>query len=52
MGLEIYNMVKDIIGTLPIELNFVYGLGTIFVLIMIFLVAASPFIFIYKWFVK
>ena len=50
MGLEIYNMVKDILGTLPVELNWVYGFGTIFVLAMVIVVAASPFVFIYKWF--
>lgn len=36
MGLEIYNMVKEVIGTLPVELEFIYGLGTILIFVMLF----------------
>lgn len=36
MGLEIYNTVKEIIGTLPVELEFIYGIGTILIFAMLF----------------
>ena len=35
MALEIYNMVVSIIGPVPIQFEFVYAIGAIFVFIMI-----------------
>lgn len=48
MGLDIYNMVVDILGELPLELHFLYALGTIFVLILVLFCAMLPFIVVYK----
>ena len=53
MFLNIYNMVKEVLGVLPIELEWVYGVGTIIVFYMIMVVIFFPFTFIYggrKWF--
>lgn len=35
MYLEIYNMVKEVIGGVPVEMEFIYSIGTIFVFCMI-----------------
>lgn len=48
MGLDIYNMVVSILGDLPLELQFLYGVGTIFVLILVLFCAMLPFIVVYK----
>ena len=48
IGLEIYNIVKSIIGTLPIELEFIYGLGVIILLVFLLMIIAFPFVLIYK----
>ena len=49
MGLDIYNQVVSIIGPLPVELTWIYGFCVIFLIIMVFMVAVSPFVFVYKW---
>jgi hypothetical protein len=48
MGLDIYNMVKDVIGELPIELEFLYAIGTFLVLIIVFLIIYIPWYYIFK----
>lgn len=35
MALDIYNMVKEVIGSVPIELEFVYGICTILIVCML-----------------
>jgi len=49
LGLDIYNFVVSIIGDLPLELHFIYAIGTLFVLVLICVCAVSPFILIYKF---
>lgn len=48
IALEIYNIVKSVIGTLPIELEFIYGLAVIIVLVFLLMIIAFPFVLIYK----
>lgn len=50
IGLNIYNMVVEIIGVLPIELNFVYGFCTILVFCFILMFIALPWVIVYKLF--
>lgn len=52
MGLDIYNQVVSIIGSLPPELTWVYGFCVIFLIIIIFMVAISPFVLVYNLVVK
>lgn len=47
--LKIYNFVVDIIGQVPPELEFVYAIGTIVILIFILLCIFIPFKIIYGW---
>lgn len=44
----IYNLVINLIGQVPPELNFVYGFATIFLFIVIVLCVIMPFWIIYK----
>jgi len=48
MGLEIYNLVVSIIGELPIELHFLYGVGTLFLFVLICFCVMLPFSIVYK----
>lgn len=48
MGLEIYNLVVEVIGELPMELNFVYAICTVLVILFLLMVVAFPFILIYR----
>lgn len=48
LGLDIYNLVVSMIGTLPVELEFVYGLCTIILLCFIIIFAFSPWIILYS----
>lgn len=48
MFLEVYNKVKEIIGVLPQEFEFIYILCTIFLFVVIVFVVISPFILLYK----
>lgn len=46
--LDIYNLVVDLIGVVPIELEFIYGIATITLFLLICFVVISPFIIVYK----
>lgn len=48
MGLDIYNKVKEIIGVVPTELEFLYAIGTFVLFCVIIFVAISPFIVLYR----
>lgn len=48
MGLEIYNAVVEIIGELPPELTFVYGIATICMFIVVILCVLAPFIILFN----
>lgn len=47
-SLKIYELAKTIIGEVPMEMEFVYAIGTIFLFFMIILVIFFPFYMIYK----
>ena len=49
MFLNIYNMVVEVLGVLPTELEWLYGLGTIIVFYLILSVIFFPFTFIYSF---
>lgn len=42
-GLNIYNFVKQLIGQVPMEMEFIYAIGTIILIIIIFLMVYLPF---------
>ena len=44
---DLYNKVVEIIGVVPLELDWLYSLGTIVMLIAIVLVIISPFLIVY-----
>lgn len=48
IGLEIYNTVVSVIGTLPPELEFVYGLCVIVLFVFLIMIVAFPFVLIYR----
>ncbi len=48
MFLEIHEMVCSVLGTVPMEFEFVYGICDILVFIAIIWVVLFPFIFLYK----
>jgi len=50
IGLDIYNMVVQIIGQVPIELNFIYGFCTILVFVFIISFIALPWVIVYRLF--
>lgn len=50
VGLEIYNLVVNIIGVLPVELTFVYGICTILVFCCVIAFISMPFVIVYKLF--
>lgn len=50
IGLNIYNMVVEIIGVLPIELNFIYGFCTILAFSFVLMFIALPWVIVYKLF--
>lgn len=50
MGLNIYNMVVEIIGVLPIELNFIYGICTVLVFSFVIMFIALPWVIVYRLF--
>lgn len=49
-SLNIYELAKSIIGYVPMEMEFVYAIGTIFLFFMTILVIFFPFYLIYKVF--
>ena len=48
IGLEVYNTVVSVIGVLPAELQFVYGLCTIVLFVFLIMIVAFPFVLIYR----
>ena len=48
MSLEIYEMVKKIIGVLPIELHFIYGICTIILFMIAVLIVLVPLKIVYN----
>lgn len=50
LGLEIYNLVVEILGVLPFELSFVYGICTILLFCCVIAFVALPFVIVYKLF--
>lgn len=45
---SIDSFVHSLLGTLPIELTFLYSFGDIIVLVLILLVCVSPFVIAYN----
>lgn len=50
IGLDIYNLVVQIIGQLPVELNFIYGFCTILLFVFVLGFIALPWIIVYRLF--
>lgn len=48
MNVNLYDLVVEIIGVVPSGYQFIYALGTIFLLIVTLFVIVSPFIFMYQ----
>lgn len=48
IGVEIYNLVVEILGPLPMEMNFLYALGTIILFTVIIACCCVPFLIMYK----
>ena len=46
MGLKIYNFVVEVIGEVPMEMEFIYAIGTIICLMIIFLMVYIPFTYL------
>lgn len=49
-SLNLYELCKTVIGELPVEMEFVYAIGTVFLFLMILLVIFFPFYLVYKVF--
>lgn len=43
IGLKIYNLVVDIIGPVPVEMEFLYAIGVIVLLMIVVLMVYMPF---------
>lgn len=50
IGLDLYNIAVQIIGPLPIELNFIYGFCTILEFVFVIAFIALPWVIVYKLF--
>lgn len=50
MRLNLYELSTELIGELPIELEWVYGITTILLYAMVIFVCCVPFIVLYKVF--
>ncbi len=48
IGLNAYNLVVKIIGEVPPEMEFLYAIGTIILLIIVFLMVYLPFVYLFK----
>ncbi len=48
MYLDIYNKVKEILGVLPPELDYVYAICAILVFAAVIFVVIAPFVVIYR----
>lgn len=49
MALELYEIVKEMIGVLPPEMQWAYGVATIILFSIILGCVVFPFAIIYKW---
>lgn len=49
MKLNVYEIVKEMIGVLPPTLEWVYGLATALLLFLILFLVMYPFIFLFDW---
>ena len=49
MALELYKIVKKMIGVLPAEMHWAYGVATIILFSIILGCVVFPFAIIYKW---
>ena len=47
-SLEVYEVVVDLIGPLPVELTWVYGISTIFIIVIMFSFILLPWYLILK----
>lgn len=52
MKANLYEISKELIGELPLELEFVYGIAAILLFLVVILCACMPFILLYKVFDK
>lgn len=52
IGLKLYDFVVKVIGDVPQEMQFVYAIGTIALLIIIIYIVYFPFKFLYDVFRK
>lgn len=43
LGLNIYNLVVSIIGPVPMEMEFIYAIGTIALIIVLLMIVYFPF---------
>lgn len=48
MGLNVYQKVVEIIGEVPSNLEFLYVIGTILLLLVIIFVCVSPWVMIWR----
>lgn len=49
MALELYEIVKEMIGILPPEMHWTYGVATVILFGIILGCVVFPFAIIYKW---
>lgn len=49
MGINLYDLVVQIVGELPNEYHFIYGIGLIFLIIGLVFIVISPFLLVYKF---
>lgn len=50
MNTNLYDIAVQLIGELPIELEFVYGIASIFLFMMVIICVCVPFIVLFKVF--
>ena len=46
--MDIYNLVVELIGTVPSELTWIYGIGTVILVAVMISCVVFPFVLIYK----
>lgn len=46
-GLNIYNFVKQLIGEVPLEMEFLYAIGTLLLIMVVFLMVYLPFTYLF-----
>lgn len=47
--MKIYDFVVSILGPVPMELEFIYAIGTLFILFMLLWAVTIPYKLIYDW---